>query len=285
MLRIRLKFRASNETAKQSFDEIAAHMGAKFHETKVYPQAVSDGKFRYLVVIPVGESSISLGYGLNVGGKCDCTQGFCEFNPTKVYPSDELRFLYRVLGRAGNLDRRVIRWDFATDYPVPRSNLALMRDKRSYRSVISKAFTEYLGTRNKNGFVKVYDKQKEQEANGKEQSGPLTRVEVTIEERPGKDVLTGANGEYVIGGEWPRIVGVPEEIPGQVRGNLRLVLLAWTHGVELEVCLQGCGHNQRTKYRNAIAEMCGVLRPPEEYDRCRREALAWANEYGGGSSV
>lgn len=280
-LRIRLKYRGNSEKAKDLFDEVLAYLKVKFKDVDIWRDSTKNASFRKRANIPAGESSITIGYGFNLGGKCDWKLGFLDFNPAKTYPSPELRYLYKLLGNIGELEREIVRWDFATDYPVSRECLALVKDGRNYQSVISRSFTEYLGTKHKNGYVKLYDKRQELIEQGKEQIEPLTRLEITLEEKPGRKFWTGENGKEIPLDEWPRVLYVPDEVPDLNCGMLRLLMLSWTHGVELEVALQGVSKNSRTRYRNAIEDMCGRIYPSTDFDECRKDALAWADTYGG----
>lgn len=279
MLRIRTKFQGTPEKAKEEYDKIRATMLVRCEGSEQYADNCGNAKYRKMYTVPAGESSITVGYGFNLGGKCDWKTGYVEFNPAKTYPSDQLKLLYRQLGNVAELKRETARWDFATDYPIPRENLSLIRDGRKYGYEIWQTSTEYLGARNKDGYTKLYDKRKELQHQGKEQTEPLTRVEITVEEKPGKAVWKA--GDVEIPEKWPRVVCVPAEIPESASGKLMLLMLAWTHGVPLEKALECVGVNQRTKYRNMIADQCGLLMPPGEYEKCRKSALAWANEYGG----
>lgn len=291
MLRFRLKYRDEPGDAFEWFDKFWADVKIEFGNPNReepnekwpvrYPRSLRMGTYREMVQIPTNETSIQIAIGRNGrGDKSELKEGFLEFNPAKTYPSKQLEFVYKQLERAPELEIELARWDFATDYPMQRERFALMRDRRMYESRIREAFTEYLGTRHKNGYVKLYDKQKELIRQGKQQDEPLTRLEITIEEKPGKEVWK-AGGLEIPHNEWPKVVVVPEEVPESASGQTALVILAWMSGNPLENCLQYVPNRSRTRIRNYIAETCGLVGPSTDYDRCRKHAQAWAKRYGG----
>lgn len=118
---------------------------------------------------------IKIGYGvISKGGKSN-NKGFVEFNPNKCEVNGRkfLDYLFDV-GCMFVLKR----FDLAIDYAIDRNLVRVLRDRRTYEYVISSkgGATEYLGTRNSPGRVKVYDKAGEQ---GLETY--LTRVELTVD--------------------------------------------------------------------------------------------------------
>ena len=116
---------------------------------------------------------LKAGYGVvGKGGKAN-NKGFVEFNPNKCEVNGR-RFLEHLF--ANGCIFVLKRYDIAIDYSIPRSHVRVMRDRRTYEFVLSSkgGATEYLGTRNAPGRVKVYDKAGEQ---GLETD--LTRVELT----------------------------------------------------------------------------------------------------------
>ena len=290
---MRLRYRGKPGEALEWFDRLYADLKIKFYkpdqeepkkQTLVrYPRSLRIGTYREFMTLPVNDSSIEIAIGRNGKGTTDeLKDGFIEFNPAKVYPSKELEFVYKRLLSTPEIELELVRWDFATDYPVERERLALLRDARKYGCQISEGFTEYLGTRHKNGFVKLYDKQKELQHQGKVCAEPLTRLEITIEEKPGKAIWTDMDGKATPAKEWPRVVAVPEKVPENAFGLKGLVVLAWVEGhIPLERCLVQVKPRSRTNIRNFVAEECGMLIPPKDFDRCRNEAIAWTTNYGG----
>lgn len=116
-------------------------------------------------------SRVAVGYGL-VGKAGMEKRGFIEFNPNKVEKLAER--LMREIYDAGS-DFELMRYDLAIDCGVNRNLLRLLRDRRYYEYCISRGGpTEYMGSRNKPGRVKVYDK-----ATETGNRGDLTRIELT----------------------------------------------------------------------------------------------------------
>lgn len=116
---------------------------------------------------------LKVGYGVvGKGGKTN-NKGFVEFNPNKCEVNGR-RFIELLYGVGCIFVLK--RFDLAIDYSIPRANVRVMRDRRTYEFVLSSkgGATEYLGARNSPGRVKVYDKAGEQ---GLETD--LTRVELT----------------------------------------------------------------------------------------------------------
>lgn len=281
MLRFKLRYSGEPGAALEWFEKLCADVLLKYgrpdpkdpHQKLAvrYPLSLRVGTYREMLQIPAGESSVVVAMGRNgKGEKNEYREGFLEFNPVKVYPSPQLEFLYELLDKEPNAMLELVRWDFATDYPIGREKVVLMKDGRKYACVISDSHTSYLGRRNNRGFVKVYDKRAELLKSGKLRADPLTRVEVTIEEPT-----------LELGKMWPRLVMLPETLPDKVKGNTRLLILAAMHGVDVEEALQGFGNRQRTEYRNRMRQVLGEIAPPQEYAECRRDAQAWARWYGG----
>lgn len=143
-------------------------------DVTIYGSNFGYKKYRNLIVIEVGESTVSIGIGLN-GSKEDNLKGFIEFNPNKVFPEwlEEFWFI-----RSCCSDVKCKKFDIAIDIPLARRFVHLLKDSRLYEtSQKSKDdFTEYLGRRNQPGRVKLYNKTIE---SGLEDD--LTRLEITSE--------------------------------------------------------------------------------------------------------
>lgn len=115
--------------------------------------------------------------GMNFNGPTqEHNKGFIEFNPNKCMnskPFEELLYFIRTCCWKMELKR----YDLAIDIPTERKNVRLIRDRRKYEMIMNKgALTEYLGTRNEGGFVKLYDKTKESDLDY-----VLTRLEITLD--------------------------------------------------------------------------------------------------------
>lgn len=141
----------------------------------VYPVCLIDWKYKNLVKVNCGESSLVIGIGFNGALREDSLKGFCEFNPNKCMPhfSSDLDFLLSCSSEC-----KVVRFDLAIDIHVPRSCVVLDKDSRIYSLKMRNRqdITEYLGVRNSGGFVKLYNKTIESNLDYS-----LTRLEITSE--------------------------------------------------------------------------------------------------------
>lgn len=280
-LRFRVRYNGEPGDALEWFDKVWADIFIEYGKTDPlepnkklpvrYPRSLRLGTYRELIVVPAGSSSITLAMGRNGDGRLsERCYGMLEFNPAKTFPSPQLRYVYGLIEKASKVKLELVRWDFAVDYPIERESVILLRDKRKYGVQLSESLTEYAGRRNAGGFVKVYDKAAERRADGEAVEGPITRVEVTVEE-PRED----------LDGWWPRVAWMPDDVDAVDDATLRLLVLAVKAGVSVEVALAGYGRKARVRYRNALAGVVGELPCPEEYRKCRDDALAWAGGYGG----
>lgn len=109
---------------------------------------------------------------------------FIEFNPNKA-DMYAIKFIFRYLTTWIKLNPvthtffEISRYDIACDVPASRDLVKIMsKGRRMYKYEIGHdgSVTEYLGKRNTNGFVKVYDKTKESKLDY-----DLTRIEITVE--------------------------------------------------------------------------------------------------------
>lgn len=118
---------------------------------------------------------VKVGYGVVSKGGLSSKKGFVEFNPNKCEVNG--RKFIELLSGIGCLFV-LKRFDLAIDYPIARNLVRVMRDRRTYEYIISSkgGATEYLGSRNAPGRVKVYDKAGEQGIDC-----DLTRVELTCD--------------------------------------------------------------------------------------------------------
>lgn len=286
MLRFRLRYEGEPDKALEWFTLLHADMVVRFdrrrdnhgHAIVRYPISLRIGTYREMFQVPVNGTSIVIGLG-KVGKETDHKTGFLEFNPAKTYPSEQLEYIYRRIESTPEVRLELVRWDFATDYPIKRNEVSLLRDKRHYTFIVSNGVTEYLGTRNKNGFVKLYDKQRELEAKGFSCKEPKTRLEITFEE-DGKRRERNEEGKVVPADEWPRAVLVPK-VSGVDSALFSVFIEAWMGGVPLEKLLAHLSVNARTKYRNLICDECGLIPVSDAFDDCRQNAFAWEKQYGG----
>lgn len=154
------------------FQSLSLQLDMLFDDVDFYSGSNRIGTYRFFWAWRFETFSMALGYGLNSVSGCDLGKGFFEFNPNKV-PCSYWGSVLDLL-RGFSVSSRLVRWDLAIDYAVPRDSVRLIKDGRNYECVISSSFTEYLGQRSHSGRVKVYDKQIESSLNF-----PCTRVELT----------------------------------------------------------------------------------------------------------
>lgn len=134
---------------------------------------IASFKYRYLFNINYHDSSMAVGLSLNGTTAGDNLKCFCEFNPNKVMP-EVLEDLYFLIDNC--LRFKLRRWDLAIDIPRPRNLVQLVKDQRKYSLTMKSSDdkTEYLGSRNTGGFIKLYNKTIESKLDT-----DVTRLEVT----------------------------------------------------------------------------------------------------------
>lgn len=147
-----------------------------------YFQSYKNFSYRHLFTADDDDfASFKLGISFNgINSSNDINKCFLEFNPNKsmAFVSDLIDFLnYCCYGF------ELVRFDFAIDISVRRDYVFLIKDRRDYskyrvlqKSIGSFDVTEYLGQRNQNGFVRLYNKTIESGLNY-----DLTRLELTLE--------------------------------------------------------------------------------------------------------
>lgn len=147
---------------------------------EVYPLNTIPFKYRHMIKISVGESSAIFGVGFNGCTRDDMLRCFLEFNPNKCMPAFYQDFNFILLCCSSV---KISRMDLAIDIPISREYLHLSRFNgkgcRSTYTSILKTYedkTEYLGTHQHFGFVKLYNKQKESNLDC-----VMSRLEITTE--------------------------------------------------------------------------------------------------------
>lgn len=206
---LRIKFTMSEDRLKQ-FNRYIDKYTMKNLNLKVEPY-YNQGKFKYrnLIVITDLETKHSFSMGLQFNDLSKVTNDcFIEFNPNKTMNENGTGLVQVFLDYIKDYGSRVelVRYDIAIDIPVERQFVTLNKDMRKYTKlwvtdvedsynqilqdmekkqisykieVKSKDLsncTEYLGQRNKGGFVKLYNKQIESSL-----MSPLTRLEITMD--------------------------------------------------------------------------------------------------------
>lgn len=131
------------------------------------------------------DASVSIGVGFNGFKREDMRKCFIEFNPNKCLCDVNFNW-FKILFKwflDNNITFVLVRYDLAIDLPINRLLCALQKDKRVYQLYYGNVqvnsmsdFTEYLGTRNNNGFVKIYNKTLESKLDY-----DCTRVEVSLD--------------------------------------------------------------------------------------------------------
>lgn len=170
--KIRLNFKVTPSSLDDAYKVIDFWMLPKYLR---HSSSRSIGTYRDLWTLTFDESSIAVGLSLIRGsGKTDEGKGFIEYNPNKlgVQGNELVRMLIERVGAKFE----VARFDLAIDFPINRDTVRIVKDQRKYGCEISESLTEYLGTRNTPGRVKVYDKRVESKLDY-----DLTRVELTCD--------------------------------------------------------------------------------------------------------
>ena len=209
-----------------------------------------------------GDSSVSVGIGfMNGSCKVDMHRAFVEFNPNKL-GSDQrfVKLLDFMKPHVAHAD--VKRFDLAMDVPRPRNDLRVTKDGRMYAAYVSNGLTEYLGRRNSDGFVKVYDKSAESDL-----SVPLTRIELT------------ASGEWSpaeVCKHWPQVHGWHADSPSRDWTRVVGILLSEKveRGEEVESLISMLGRGSRPKVREYLRSALVEL-PVDAAEYCVRESRAW----------
>ena len=135
--------------------------------------------FKYLFRVDYGENRImSVGVGFNGFNSDDAFLGFLEFNPNKTFTSLQFWSDVKNILTEYCWSYDIKRFDLAIDFPYCRGCFVLHKDKRKYglemKSQADK--TEYLGCRNNQGFLKLYNKELESKLDTE-----CTRCELTLD--------------------------------------------------------------------------------------------------------
>ena len=146
--------------------------------------SLSPHKYRDLLVVSCSNGNkFTLGVGFNALTGIERRKGFLEFNPNKCCGQLEFDNLFSYL-KFYCTQMILKRWDLAIDIPYSRNRVKLHKDNRKYERHEHGAVTEYLGCRNSEGYLKVYDKTKESNL-----SYNITRIELTIDGNPNYDYV------------------------------------------------------------------------------------------------
>ncbi len=172
---LRLSFFMSEEQKKELFKLIKTSTDLQYRHFS----NINLFSYRDLFVFNVNQSSISVGVSLNTLKKSDSGYCFIEFNPNKVMPSKTFDFLFEFI-RFNSKHLDLVRFDLSCDIPIRREYLRLVKDNRKFNLLVNSIsnydFSEYLGFRNTNGFIKLYNKTIESSLDYF-----CTRLEITLE--------------------------------------------------------------------------------------------------------
>lgn len=170
MVRLSVDFERELESAIRWFEHLA-----EFDTRYEVKCSHSFDWFKFKQLFTFTTSSCS--WALGVGWQKEEAHGFIEFNPNKCFRDPAFCSWWECFCLK-TPKRKLKRYDLAVDIPCDRANTWLFRQgKKTYQAVESDGgFTEYLGQRSRNGFVKLYDKTKEAKL-----PYPLTRLEITLD--------------------------------------------------------------------------------------------------------
>lgn len=164
---------------KQTFDEYFL-MYLQFQKSFEYHRWSSSKIGSYDMNFSIktsGDNSFYFGLGFVSSDGLEKKRARLEFNPNKVgFHPVFINFFNKLLGLIGK--PKIKRFDLAIDYPINRKNAYLIKDRRTYKEVRNsfEDRTQYLGSHNKHGFIKLYNKSLEQKL-----SIALTRLEITVD--------------------------------------------------------------------------------------------------------
>lgn len=127
-------------------------------DVTIYPINLNNYKYRNMLTIDYGLSTMTIGLCFNSSSSKDMLKGFAEFNPNKCYCRQFLEDVSFLLKHCWKSE--LVRWDLAIDIPIKRSLLYLPKDQRMYgmHKLSNEDLTEYLGRRSNVGYVKLYNK-------------------------------------------------------------------------------------------------------------------------------
>ena len=162
----------------KSFEKIFLSYMSFILRTDIYYQEnFKHHKYKHLWTIRYSDyASMTIGYCFNGNDfHSDSYKGFIDVNPNKTGNHEQFWIDFNKLKSFCKFFN-VARCDIAIDLPIKREYLLLTKDKRKYEQISYsyKNKTEYLGTRSRIGFTKIYNKTMESKLDY-----DLTRVEIT----------------------------------------------------------------------------------------------------------
>lgn len=180
---VRLRFELpKDDTRRKSVED---YFNTWRSDIEHYPPNFKPFKYRNLTEIDYGTGKLIIGWRFNGANTEDSLACFCEFNPNKIMSGDKAyqfqKDIQAITLNCVNVD--VARFDLAVDVPYRRDMLALFNPtgkKYTLERYGENNKTEWLGVRNSDGFVKVYNKTLEAVVSQDGECLPdLTRIEVT----------------------------------------------------------------------------------------------------------
>lgn len=266
--KIQLCFRLRMGECQTLLDALGAQGWFEFEHWASYRSGTYRNQFRVMCGED-GQRSYWLGVGLAVYGKSRLADACkLEWNPNKVGGERSLLWLLRQLWQRARLVEpcEVKQWDFAIDWPHPRTWYSLRKDARLYEETMHSAAdrTQYVGQRNAPGRCKLYNKQLESDLDT-----PLTRLEITV---PG--LATAADVARL----WPVVYRLHD-----VQGTVEMAALNDTDRfifatlLDAPDRLQELGRRKRERM-GALLDMCHYRAEfdPQAYDRVLRVVTRWA---------
>lgn len=271
---MRIKFRLCHDVdPKQVLQFLGSHSASEYY------QSSRSYTFSHLFIYHLPFTSFKVGFGM-CGLKDKDLEGFLEFNPNKVlgYVNIDDGFVqdmcnpfsesvsHDVMQSGRDLfwevhqylfDRskrfELLRFDFAVDLMVLRTEVQLLKDSRKYAQFRKSNLdlTEYLGCRSSGGYVKVYNKTLESELDY-----DCTRLEITLD-----DLEYSTLCRYL-----PRVV-ISRSV--DFSGDVLAELLSRLPVDEFDLYFRRLGRRLRDKYSVLVsdqfqvpehvhAEICGV---------------------------
>lgn len=245
MLRYRLFFRRKDFEGEK-LRRILCQWGR--NDIKDYPLNTSEYKYRNLFTVDYGVSSMSVGVGFNGTSKEDYKDGFIEVNPNKCF--GRLQCLYdiqRIFDCCWKFE--LVRFDLAVDLPAARESLSMSKDGRKYAMEMhsSSDKTEYLGVRNNPGYVKLYNKAKEQG----DETADLSRLEMTCD--------AGWSAEQIVS-KLPYVnTAASGQEPGELSSTQRALVRALRTSTDRDEIYKSLSANIRVKLRPYIYDSSTTL--------------------------
>lgn len=174
VLDFRLKVRSGGEWAEDFLFFLSFDMFTYFKNWSTN----KIGSYKEQFTFDCGDgNSFWAGVGLNDGTGKVVNRVRLEFNPNKVAQNYVFVRVFNRLLVLSSRPPQVVRFDLAVDFPVLRSDCFLIKDQRLYEEYrkSTEDRTQYLGSRNKAGRCKLYNKALEAGL-----GYPMSRLELTI---------------------------------------------------------------------------------------------------------